>query len=154
MSEIISNPIPASQIANVEITWNCLTAPTCTTLPLSLQTIVDAICSMQTFDSSCLGVTGFVPTMQALITKACATTTTTTTAAVTYDINSCTSDGWSCDVTSNCLTANTTDPEQLVQILYNSAISSREAIKALCVKVDSLTLQVATLQLQLANGCC
>lgn len=154
MSNNITNPLSANQIANVEIQWKCLTEPTCNTLPLSLQVIVDAICELQNFDASCLGTTSFPSTMQALINKACEVPETISVPELSYNINNCTPDSWDCSQAQPCLNLNTTDPEEIIQVLTNAIISTRNVVKDLCEDILILQSQVNTLQLQLSNGCC
>ena len=155
MSNNISNPIPAKQVVNVTLDWGCLTQPLCLTLEDSLQAIVGAICDIKNIDGSCLNASTYEETMAALITKVCQTDTTITSTptVLSYTINGCTADSWVCEQ-SPCITATTTDPEELIQILYNAVISTRTELNKLCETVANQQNQIDSLQLQLDAGGC
>ena len=158
MSKNISNPIPAKQIVNVNLNWDCLEEPTCNTLEQSLQQIVNVICELESIDGSCLQVSSFKEIIEKLIEKSCETTSTTdpgtTVDPVEYCIDTCVPGDWNCDSLNNCITADTKDPEALIQILFNAVVANRTVIKDLCSRLDTLENQVNTLQLELENGCC
>jgi len=161
----IANPIPASQIVNVKLKWGCLTAPTCTTLELSLQELVNAICELKNPDVDASSInpnsTELNDILQALIDKCNSenSTTTGTEEETSWDINTCLPDRWDCNAENNCI--EVTDPcgtevtnEEVIQSLVSRLISVQAQVKTLCEKIEELETKDAELQLQIDNSCC
>lgn len=165
----VSNPIPAKQIVDVQVNWDCLTAPTCTTLELSLQTIIDEICvikDLEELEISCFEVESITlfNVLQGIITKLCSVEQTSTTNDITEtldlsNINNCTPDTWDCNSANNCIVVtNPCGPEatneEIIQALYSRVVKQSEVIKDLCTRLDELESRLNTAELELDNGCC
>lgn len=159
----VTNPIPAKQIVNVNITWDCLTPPTCTTLEHSLQTIVDAICELHNFDSLDLGCLTLEEVtlhniLQELINKACtlSETNSETVTEAPWDLSYCHYDNWSCDnqgciEVESCNTSPTN--EEIIQSLISRLNAATRQISLLCDKVEELETDIEELKLTQQNCC-
>ena len=162
----VSNPIPAKQIVDVQVNWGCLTAPTCTTLELSLQTIIDKICAINSFDDlefKCVETdsTELKDILQGIINKVCSITSTNTTEVNSLDLmslNFCTPDTWDCESNDNCIVpiACNSEPtnEEIIQALVSRIVKQGEVIKDLCEKITTLEDRLNQVDLELEDGCC
>lgn len=161
---MVTNPIPASQVVNVNLEWDCLTPPTCTTLELSLQEIVNALCLLKqpTLQDTCISGTTLTDILDDISSRVCALETPTTTQEpeTIFDINYCIKDFWTtsddCCIDLGC-TNDTITKDAQIQALYSRVLSYCDIIKEQATKIEELENKLNTLQLQVDNintNCC
>jgi hypothetical protein len=161
----VSNPIPAKQIVDVKLNWDCLTAPGCTTLELSLQTILDQVCALSIINDltlNCVTVdsNNLKDILQGIINKVCSITTTTSsgTDLNLLSLNYCTPDTWDCNSSNSCITvtgcASVPTNEEIIQALVSRIVQYGNVINDLCDKITALEARLDLVDLELDNGCC
>ena len=170
----VTNPIPASQIVDVQLNWQCLTQPDCPLLLEALQTLVDASCDI--LDTSNLDFDCFPQLVtreefdKFIIEKFCElqaagvldsdTSTDTPTSNLSYNLT-CSADTWDCDTADVCITVNNPcDPlditnEEKVQALQSRVITLTNIVKSHCEEIENLKEIINTLDIRLSNikGC-
>lgn len=164
MSNIITNPIPAKNVVDLNITWDCLDVPTCVNLESSLQTIIAEICSLKQplLQDSCVTGINLPDILNSINTRLCSLETPTqTTDANAFDINLCVSDMWT--VESNCCIdlgvcgVDDKSKDDQIQSLYSRIVAMCDVIKTQDATIKSLQDQLNTLQLEVSNlntNCC
>lgn len=167
------NPIPASQIVNVNLEWDCLSQPTCTTLELSLQEILNAVCLLKQptlQDGTCIsGVTLYdilsdigerVCTLEETVGISDTSSSSDSDNSDAFDINYCIKDFWTtaddCCIDLGCSNEDVTKDAQ-IQSLYSRVLSYCDIIKEQATKIEELETKFNTLQLEVDNintNCC
>ena len=175
---IITNPIPANQVVDVDIDLKCLDeggGNNCgNTLKYVLQKIVDKIgdnlCGLEDLDFKCLTESDNLPDiLQSIINKldcsntsggsgvgtGTGTTTVNGSSVVLTGLTNCTTDNFSCSSATGCLTI--TDPcnhtsvtlQFVIQTLINRIVAQSNIIKTLCERMTGLQLQIDTINLRI-----
>lgn len=159
---MITNPISANQVVDVNIDLNCLLIQgSCKTLPFVLQAIVDKVCEVTPpsdvldLDYDCFTVPADQKEFnQQLIDKICTLESRVDTSN-TCVFNYCASDNWDCSIRDTCLIVeNPCNPLvitvcDVVQALIRRAVSQGDVIIDLCQRVTTLEDRVDLLQTQL-----
>lgn len=160
----VTNPIPATQIVNVNLEWDFLSAPTCLTLEHSLQALVEEIKALKRpilEDAQCVTGVELGDILQGIIDKVCEvqnTVDTTNSIEVSYSINTLQTDNWQlgdeCEIEMDQCGEIT--PESQIQALYSRMNSFCKVIQDLNTKIEKLETTISEQQLQLDNvqNCC
>lgn len=163
-SQCVTNPIPASQVVNVDVDWKSLVEPDCPDLNPSIQSLVDSIDAINaaSYDLGCLTVSenNTTAVVQALIEEVCSEdpVVPTNTIIEPLDLSNCSTDNFNCDTPSEEVCLNFSDCqgsetfESQIQALVDRVISLSYLNLALCDRVSTLENQV--IALQNATDCC
>lgn len=163
----VTNPIPASQIVNVDLEWGSLSAPTCLTLEHSLQQLIEEIELLKRptlEDAACVTGVELGDIIQSIVTKICALDTTNTTESgentvnSSFEINVLKSDNWV--ITDDCeiktVECGVENKDSQIQALYSRMNSFCKAFKDQEEKIKELESKIEAQQLLIDNvqNCC
>ncbi len=162
----VSNPIPSSQVVDINVDWTCGVEPACATLDNVLQAIITEVCTKEdiidlndlTFDT-CFN-NNVVPSnttelLQAIVDDI-VTLNCPDVEAPDVDIsglNLCDTDGWNCGTLLQCLfiTDNCGNPvvsytlKELVQTMIKRMLAYQVEICALEDRIETLETNYTTL---------
>ena len=168
---MISSPISANSVVDVDIDFKCLDV-TCKTLPNTLQAIVDKVCESPDFESLEFGdCVQPGTTLLEVLTNIMAAITCSEGDVVTPEpeeaiiegLTTCSTDSWNCASTDACLTfTNECSPGDttllvVLQTLINRIVAMGNVIKSQCTQISTLQSQMAVVQAQIVSiqaTCC
>lgn len=151
-NECVTNPVPASQVVNVDpLEWGILTPPDCTNLIGTVQSIIDAIKEIREheFILHCIAPesNSILDVIQALINKECEIgecgecpdSTEVVTENPTENLEYCVGDGFNCE-SSECLDDSET------QTLIKRVVGLSILVKAQCTLIENLETRITVLE--------
>lgn len=157
--QCVTNPVPASQVVDVNLDWLGLTQPECTDLIDTLQTILSSLDALENaeIDTSCLEPEEetLPSVLQAVVDLACANSealSTTPTQGEETDqeglnINYCQPDTFDCDA-ELCINVDPCSDvptlEEQMQAMASRLISLSSIVKSQCDLIADLTTQINT----------
>lgn len=174
---MITNPISAKQVVDVDVDMKCLPALTCKTLPNVLQSIIDKTCEatpdFSTLDFKCVEPsTELLGTLQGIIDKLPCDESNPSPGdpdnpdASGYELTgltTCSSDNWTCSESDACLeftnpcTPGVITVKVVLQALIDREVAYGNVIKNLCSQIQAMQTQINTMQLQITTiqtSCC
>jgi len=167
----IVNPIPGSQVVDVDVDFKCLDTPACSTLESVIQLLIDKVCETETTEEAAFGeldfkcltaVTNQKDLNQAVIDFICGLTSGTTT-TFTLNLNYCIHDLWNftddqCFVIEDCgIPVVQPTLEEVLQALIKRILRYQDLFILLENRINALEARVTNNELAIAQiqaTCC